>query len=150
MTAYGHRLGIQAKPIQNPYGLYLSPYGLILEPLRVMIKETKDNRISFRLTDSEYEPFRVIMDELGLKKSDFFRLLVTDNLDPEKHNKKNKSDYGRLLFLFNKTSNNLNQVAKKLNTLFKSGEIKESDLKKWFFVLNKISKNLSEGLDHVK
>lgn len=115
-----------------------------------MSKETKDNRISFRLTDSEYEPFKVIMDELGLKKSEFFRLLITENLDPDKHSKKNDADYARLLFLFNKTSNNVNQIAKKLNTLFKSGDIREAELRKWLLVLSRISKNLSEGLDHVK
>lgn len=115
-----------------------------------MSKETRDNRVSFRLTDSEYEPFKAIMDELGLKKSDFFRLLITDKLDPEKHSKKNETDYTRLLFLFNKTSNNVNQIAKRLNTLFKSGDIKESDLKKWLIVLSRINQNLLAGLENAK
>lgn len=115
-----------------------------------MSDKKKANYVTFRISDQEYEPFKEVIAELGLSKSEFFRLLVTDKLDPDKHSKKHDADYGRLLFLFNKTSNNVNQIAKKLNTLFKSGDIRETELRKWLLVLSRISKNLSEGLDHAK
>lgn len=115
-----------------------------------MSEKNKSVRISFRLTDSEYEPFKQVIEELGITKSEFFRLLITDRLDPEKHNKKSQSDYNRLLFLFNKTSNNINQIAKNLNILFKRGDITEREFKKWLSILSVVSSNLLSGLDNAK
>lgn len=113
-----------------------------------MTDKKRNNHITFRLSDSEYQPLKEIMEGLGLTRSDFFRLLVTSQLDETILERKNKSDYNRLLFLYNKTSNNINQIAKNLNILFLSGDITEDNLKRWLNVLNKVSNNMQAGIDY--
>ncbi|TLS73439.1 plasmid mobilization protein [Photobacterium damselae] len=88
-------------------------------------KEQKTQVITFRLTESEYEPFKKIFENSDLSKSEFFRhmfLTSKDNYTFEV--KENKPiDYSKLLFINNKISNNINQIAKRLNTDSKSGII---------------------------
>ncbi|MFV9989308.1 MAG: plasmid mobilization relaxosome protein MobC [Coxiella endosymbiont of Dermacentor nuttalli] len=91
-----------------------------------------------------------MIDTLGLSKSEFFRLLLTEQLDPDIHNKTNSEKYDRLLFYFNKTSNNINQIARQINTVHKDGMITEQLLIRGLTVLNTISENLLCGIEHDK
>ncbi|HGJ5882485.1 plasmid mobilization protein [Arsenophonus sp.] len=115
-----------------------------------MKKDNKNIHITFRLTESEYAPFKEVIDTLGLSKSEFFRLLLTKQLDPDIHNKINSEKYDRLLFYFNKTSNNINQIATRINTAYQDGMITEQRLIRWLTVLNTISDNLLSGIEHDK
>ena len=112
-------------------------------------KENRNNHVTLRLTYAEYEPFKQAMEALGQSKSEFFRLQLTAKLNPEIHNKKRDRQYIELIRLFNKTSNNMNQIAKQFNTLAKSGTITEHQALLCLNALNRISDNLLNGLDHV-
>ncbi|QBY45619.1 hypothetical protein QE197_20035 (plasmid) [Arsenophonus nasoniae] len=76
--------------------------------------------------------------------------MLTKQLDPDIHNKINSEKYDRLLFYFNKTSNNINQIAKQINTAYQDGMITEQRLIRWLTTLNTISDNLLSGIEHDK
>ncbi|ENX6969041.1 DUF6290 family protein, partial [Shigella sonnei] len=73
--------------------------------------------ISLRLTDEEYQSFHQYLTSLDVSRSEFFRMLILNRLDDIPALKpKRPTDYRELLRLFNKSSNNINQIAKKINT----------------------------------
>ncbi|HCR3985029.1 TPA: CopG family transcriptional regulator, partial [Kluyvera ascorbata] len=63
--------------------------------------------------------------------------------------KKNKDpDYSKLIFYYNKASNNINQVAKKINSAFAANIISENTMLSGITVLQNIEKLLEAGLDN--
>lgn len=110
-------------------------------------RKNKSNHVTFRLTDEEYVPFKNAIDALGVSRSEFFRLLCINQLDPDIHNKTNSEKYDRLLFLFNKASNNINQLAKQVNTAQKDGLLTEKKLTDWYRKLSIITDNLLAGIN---
>lgn len=77
--------------------------------------------ISFRVTEADMAPYAEAMKASGKSRSLFFyqlfieqkgRIVVTQK-------KEHTEDYSRYLFLVNKMSNNLNQIARLLNGLSK-------------------------------
>ncbi|MBC3997507.1 plasmid mobilization relaxosome protein MobC [Morganella morganii] len=115
------------------------------------MKESKierKNMVSFRLTDGEYEPFKKIIDKMEVSRSEFFRMMVLGQTDaiPELKTKK-PPEYDRLLFLFNKASNNINQLAKQVNTAHKDGLLTEKKLADWYRKLSIITDNLLAGIN---
>ncbi|WP_141108952.1 plasmid mobilization relaxosome protein MobC [Aeromonas veronii] len=91
-----------------------------------MSKKNKDVIVSFRLSSAEFEPFEKEMIRLGMSKSKYFNLLVTGKLEESLASGHNTKDYKKLLFFVNKASNNINQIAKRLNVESKGGAIKEA------------------------
>jgi hypothetical protein len=72
--------------------------------------------ISLRLTDEEYQSFHQYLTSLDVSRSEFFRMLILNRLDDIPALKpKRPTDYWELLRLFNKSSNNINQIAHKTN-----------------------------------
>ncbi len=88
-------------------------------------KENRNVPISFRLTESEYEPFKLILETTELTRTAFFRRVFLNNEYQFDVKERPAKEYDRLLFLFNKSSNNLNQVAHKLNSAYRSGVVSE-------------------------
>ncbi|HGZ7314678.1 TPA: relaxosome protein [Vibrio parahaemolyticus] len=88
-------------------------------------KENRTVPISFRLTESEYSPFKLILETTELTRTEFFRRVFLNNEYYFDVKEKPSQDYERLLFLFNKTSNNLNQVAHKLNSAYRGDVVSE-------------------------
>lgn len=88
-------------------------------------KENKNIPISFRLTDSEFKPYKDVLDRTSLTKTEFFRGVFLDKKYTFNVNEKRPVEYDRLVFLFNKTSNNINQIAHKLNGAYKGGVVSE-------------------------
>ncbi|KAB7685425.1 plasmid mobilization relaxosome protein MobC [Plesiomonas shigelloides] len=89
----------------------------------------RKNIIAIRLTDEEYEPFRVLLESSNISKSDFFRSLILSRvieIPPPQKSKTTNQDYKKLLFYVNKTSNNINQIAKRLNVANKRAVVSES------------------------
>lgn len=88
-------------------------------------KEHKTQVITFRLTESEYEPYKKIFADSNLSRSEFFRhvFLKTKESYTFKIKENKPVEYSQLIFLSNKTSNNINQIAKRLNTDAKKGII---------------------------
>lgn len=80
--------------------------------------------ISFRLSKTAYEPYKLPVERSGLGRSAFFRKLFSDTeskvVIAEK--KVNTEDYNEYLHLVNKISNNINQLARLLNGAEKAGK----------------------------
>ncbi|MGN2498889.1 plasmid mobilization protein [Serratia nevei] len=86
------------------------------------VKQNKEIVVSLRITSDEYSPFEKQIKESKLSRSAFFRKLVLDKKDFINIEVK---DTKQLLYLFNKSSNNINQLALKVNVAHKSGTISD-------------------------
>lgn len=90
----------------------------------------RKNIIAVRLTDEEYEPFRILLESSNISKSDFFRTLILSRKvelpPPSSVSKEEKKDLKKLIFYVSKASNNINQIAKRLNADSKGCVIKET------------------------
>lgn len=82
--------------------------------------------ITFRLTAKEYAPYREIVKKTKKNKSKIMRDIFISKSDSIIVPADNSKTIKRLLFLANKTSNNTNQIAKKLNAAYKGGVVSES------------------------
>lgn len=91
-----------------------------------MSKKNKDVVVSFRLSNADFEPFESEMKRLNMSKSQYFSLLVTGKLEESFSSGHNTKDYKKILFYVSKASNNINQIAKRLNADNKGCVIKES------------------------
>ncbi|HCC7936066.1 TPA: plasmid mobilization relaxosome protein MobC [Klebsiella pneumoniae] len=82
-------------------------------------KYQRKNFISLCLNDKELEEIENIAERLNMKRAAAAReILVTNSQRLKSQIKKN--DNSELLFLLSKISNNINQVAKKINTNMES------------------------------
>ena len=107
----------------------------------------KSKPIAIRLSDSDYQLYEEAMKSLGItNKSEFFRSLIKYKFDPEKINKVNDKYLAKMLFYYNKTSNNLNQLAKSVNTSMKSGTLNQSTGVKILSKLDLISESFINGI----
>lgn len=93
-------------------------------------KENKAIVVSLRITSAEFLPFESQIRESKLSRSSFFRKLILDKQGVINIEVK---DTRKLLYLFNKSSNNINQLALKINTAHKNGTISD---KKYSLLLN--------------
>ncbi|HDI9686072.1 TPA: plasmid mobilization relaxosome protein MobC, partial [Escherichia coli] len=83
-----------------------------------------------------------------VSRSEFFRMLILNRLDDIPALKpKRPTDYRELLRLFNKSSNNINQMAKKINTEYRNGFISESTYLRYLNVLVNIRDAFVAGID---
>lgn len=111
----------------------------------------KNKRINSRLTEKELALFEARRIKANLSQSDFIRMAtLNDNLiivakDPPKE--KPSIDKQRMLYLYNKTSNNLNQLAHRLNSDNKKGSVTESTYSSILNELLMIRLLLNEGIN---
>ncbi|HIA4165024.1 TPA: plasmid mobilization protein, partial [Escherichia coli] len=99
----------------------------VLRTLRAKMKKTnKSVHVTFRLTEDEYAPFAKAIAQLDISKSEFFRMLTLNRIENYQPDYRQQPDYKRCLFLMNKTSNNLNQIAHRLNLDHNKGIISSS------------------------
>lgn len=111
----------------------------------------KVNVVTIRLSDDEIKPFFEAMESLGIKnKSEFYRAVLLNNFDPNKHDKSNQEKLNKILFYYNKSSNNLNQIAKAVNTFVMKGGVTEQEKINILNRLNLIVDLLKENLDEKK
>jgi hypothetical protein len=95
--------------------------------------------ISFRPTVVEEEIVLKKIAASGLTKSAFFRECVLTNRTQIIARPKTSHDKSRLLYLFNKTSNNINQLAHKTNLAHKEGTVSSELYKKLLLELHSLS-----------
>lgn len=95
--------------------------------------------ISFRPTAIEEELFLKKVSDSGLSKSDFLRECILKNRTQIIARKKPTTDKTRLVYLFNKTSNNINQLAHKANLAHKEGRIDAALYKSFLLELHSLS-----------
>lgn len=98
-----------------------------------MTSKTKDaaqkltTPVSFRLTAGDHAAYLAKVDASGLKPSEFFRdAVLTNRTQILARPPKASPERGRLLYLFNKTSNNINQLAHRANADHLAGVISEA------------------------
>lgn len=110
-------------------------------------RKGKSRVITLRLKEDEYAKFEQILCDTGISKSDFFRLLILGKFNPNVHNKIKKDNHREMLRLFNKASNNINQIAKKINTEYRNGFITENTYLRYLNVLINIRDAFVRGVD---
>lgn len=103
--------------------------------------------VSVRLTEEEYAPFLEIMSSLEISKSEFFRLVILNRISELPTKPKITKDFRKCLFYFNKTSNNINQIAKRINVDSKSGSVSEDTYKRYLNTLISINSLLAGALE---
>ena len=104
--------------------------------------------ISLRLTDEEYQSFHEYFTSLEVSRSEFFRMVILNRLDDIPALKQKRPvEYRELLRLFNKSSNNINQIAKKINTEYRNGFISESTYLRYLNVLVNIRDAFVAGIN---
>ena len=81
--------------------------------------------VSFRLTAADHAAYLAKVEASGLKPSEFFRECVLQNRTQIVARPKASPERGRLLYLFNKASNNINQLAHRANADHLAGVISE-------------------------
>ena len=111
-------------------------------------KVERKHVISLRLTDEEYQPFHEYFTSLEVSRSEFFRMVILNRLDDIPTLKQKRPvEYRELLRLFNKSSNNINQIAKKINTEYRNGFISESTYLRYLNVLVNIRDAFVAGIN---
>lgn len=106
--------------------------------------------ITLRMSEEEYMPYQKSMKALSISRSEFFRVLLTERFDPKIHDKSSKKDAGKLIFYYNKASNNINQIARRINTESLKGKISDSFLKEILNRLEMIDQSLLDGIEEFK
>lgn len=89
------------------------------------------------------------IEQSGLSKAEFFRDVALNNKTVVVARPNASLDKKRMQFLFNKTSNNMNQIAHVLNSANTSGRLSESLCKDSLRALEEIAKYLKVALNHV-
>lgn len=82
--------------------------------------------IAFRLNAKDHAIWMEKIASSGMKKSEFIRAAVINNETVVHERKKTSGDKKRLLFVANKASNNINQLAHRANSDKVAGIISES------------------------
>ena len=79
--------------------------------------------VSFRLTGADHAAYLAKVEASGLKPSEFFRECVLQNKTQVIARVQPSRDKRRLIYLFNKASNNLNQLARSANAAHLAGTV---------------------------
>ena len=109
-----------------------------------MKKPNKSVHVTFRLTEDEYAPFSKAIEQLDMSKSEFFRMLSLNQINGYQPDHRQQPDYKRCLFYLHKTSNNMNQIAHRLNTDNAKGIISDALYKKLLNALIGIRNTLQD------
>ena len=104
--------------------------------------------VTLRLSENEIKPLDSAREKLGITRSEFFRMILLNNFDPKVHDKSTKEDLNKALFYFNKTSNNINQIAKSLNTMLLKEEINKEEYFRNVRKLELILDELKRGMNN--
>lgn len=82
--------------------------------------------VSFRLAEADHAAYLAKVQASGLKPSEYFRGCVLRNRTQVIARQKPSADKARLIYLFNKASNNINQLAHRANSAHLAGQVSET------------------------
>ena len=105
--------------------------------------------VSFRLTEADYAAYLAKVEASGMKPSEFFRDAVLTNRTRVVAREKSSQDKARLLYLYNKTSNNVNQLAHRANSDYLAGTISEATYARILSELHTLTPLLKATINHV-
>ncbi len=115
-----------------------------------MTKEVANVHVQAKLTPTEYEPFKKLIEITGTKKATLFRQVILSNknnvvyLDQSSEEEESKK---RMLFLANKASNNINQLAKRLNQAYRGEIVTERNYRQIMNDLVGVRTAFEKGID---
>jgi len=105
--------------------------------------------IAFRLSEADRATYLEKVTQSGLTQSEFFRRAVLTNRTQVIARTVASPDRRRLLYIFNKTSHNLNQIARLANTDHVNGKLSEATYEQLLDQLQMISRYLKATLAKV-
>jgi predicted xylose isomerase-like sugar epimerase len=112
-----------------------------------MTKEKLTETVSFKLSESQFAPYKAILEATEIKKSKLFREVFIAKAGEVVLSKEQTKDNKRLLFLASKTSNNINQLARQLNKAYRGGIVSESVYVEMLNNLVSIEKTFAGAID---
>jgi len=134
-------------------------HGLFLfELLTTMTEKAKGKRtekpttakltrlVSFRLAESDHVAYLQKVEASGRKPSAFFRECVLTNKTQVIARHKASAEKEKLIFIFNKTSNNLNQLAHRANAEYRAGIISDSTYTRILDTLEILARDMKDGI----
>ena len=104
---------------------------------------------SFRTGKTVADALRAKIEASGLSKGEFFRDVALSNKTVVMARPAASLEKKRMQFLFNKASNNLNQIAYVLNSSNAAGKVSDPLCKDTLLALEDIAKYLKVALNHV-
>lgn len=113
------------------------------------VEEGLTENFSFRLTKTEARPLRDNIALSGVGPTEYLRDYVLKNRTTVIARPQASLEKKRMQFLFNKSSNNLNQIAHVLNTARVSGKLNDAIFEDTLTSLTNIAKYLRVALNHV-
>ncbi|MBS1169987.1 MAG: putative mobilization protein [Burkholderiaceae bacterium] len=105
--------------------------------------------VSFRLSAADHAEYEKLIAASSLRPSEFFRSVILNHQVEIVVRKADATSIKRLLFLSNKISNNLNQIARRLNADNLAGVISEQTYRLALEELHSISFFMKAYLDDV-
>ena len=105
--------------------------------------------VAFRLTEDDHAAYKAKFQASGLSQSEFFRRYVLTNTTTVIARTKDSPEKSRMVYLFNKTSNNLNQLAYRVNSDHLSGLLSEKVYSEILANLQQIATFMKASISHV-
>ena len=105
--------------------------------------------IGFRLLNEEYDKFKKKAEKANMTLIEFLREGVFKNKSIVVRKEDDTLDKKKLIFLFGKSSNNLNQIAKQIHISNKAGIITKANMDKAMKDIETISTLLQKGINDV-
>jgi len=102
--------------------------------------------VSFRLAKADHAAFVAKVEASGMKESAFLRDCVLNNKTQIVAKAKTSVDVTRLLYLCNKVSNNVNQLAHRVNTDHLAGKVNEATYESLLFELHAVTQYMKVAL----
>ena len=102
--------------------------------------------LSFRVTAETGASFDAKVKAAGLRPSEFFRQAVVENRTKVIERPRPTAEYRRLVFLFSKASNNLNQLAHRANSAHQAGSFDHQTIDSILYQLESIRQFLKQAI----
>lgn len=112
--------------------------------------EKLSKTIAFRLTEADYQAYHVKFKASGMTQSDFFREHVLTNTTTVVARPVQTSESKRAVFLLQKASNNINQLAHRANADNLSGFLSDNTFSKILHQLDRLNRFLISQVEETK
>ena len=114
-----------------------------------MAKENKEVLVTFRCTEKEFEPYQKIIDGTGISRSALMRQVFIAKKGQLVEPKQPQVEKKRVVFLANKASNNINQLAKRVHQAYRGGIVSEQLYRETLNMLVSIEKAFAGAIKNV-
>lgn len=112
--------------------------------------EKLSKTVAFRLTDGDFEIYQRKFSASGLTQSEFFREHVLTNSTQVLARPTTSADAKRAVFLLQKASNNINQLAHRANSEHIAGVLSEGSFLGIISQLEQLNRFMLEQIDETK